>query len=394
MAETKMYTHSHPYTTLLTHLSSHLPYCGPLLRRIQYQVTHRLPTAHVLATFPESGLGIESEDQRPWLAAYADIHRGPDTQVWLFSSLEAPSSSIKTSPRSPLSPNKDDNGNALGHFKAQDPKTGDLDLAKSQLHSLFTFINSTLIPPYLESLPSTPTAQVQKEEGVKKIPAHPKTSFLLGTIHIGIVGLISEISTVHDPSSNVRILRGKDVFYTKYCFPSSSFSVSSSAELERVSNDGYTYTFTSPSGISGIQESHLDLVKNRTNIPRSKEALLAMGGVALFHSPSPSSTVPGTKEEEMPISWAFLGFDGSLCSLHVEVEHRGKGLGGVVGKEVMKRGGDVFGSTVRGPEDSRDKVEWFYADVSVANTASKRVMEKMGGEVGWTTAWMVVEVDN
>jgi hypothetical protein len=38
----------------------------------------------------------------------------------------------------------------------------------------------------------------------------------------------------------------------------------------------------------------------------------------------------------MPIGWAFLGFDGSLCSSHAEPEHRARGLAGVVGREVME----------------------------------------------------------
>ncbi|KAL2820867.1 hypothetical protein BDW59DRAFT_181332 [Aspergillus cavernicola] len=387
-----MYIHHHPYTSLLSHLTTHLPNSGPLLRRVQYQSTHNSPTAHILATLPPESESGPPDPGSPWLAAYADIHRGPDTQIWLFSSLEA-------------------NTTLTGKER---------EITKSQLLTLFTKIRVDLIPPYLETfsasgrpvaVPGEEEQEKEQEQGIKKIPAHPKTSFLLGTVHARLVDLICELSSetlstsTSSPKLNptVRILRGQNVFYAKYCFPSSSFSIPVH-ELEKAAEAGYK--FHDPStGISGIQSHHLDLVKSRTHIPRSKEALLAMGGVALYYYPSTtSSTSLSTSRKmervNMPIAWAFLGFDGSLTSLHVEVEHRGKGLGGLVGREVMQRGVDVFGpkpesesASASGDGSTREREEWFYADVAVDNGASRRVMEKMGGVGLWDVAWMVIEVD-
>lgn len=415
------YIHEPPYTLLLTYLSSHLPRSGPLFRRIQHHINSLSPspTARVLASFSEKENPIpDSDAEQPWIIAYTDIHRGPDTQVWVFSSLESKPKHAITEPEKRI--------------------------AKSQLLSLFTFIRTHLVPPYLDWVSSTqPVHKTEVEEtGVKKIPPHPLPSVLLGSVHELVIGLVVELA---GEEKRLRIHRGQNVFYAKYCFPSSSFEHEDvyTKQLEELG-----YTFTDSTGRYGITERHIPLVKSRTNIPRSTEALLAMGGVALFHSPPSPSHLHGgpVKErvqdaEEMPIAWAFLGFDGSLSSLHVEPEHRGRGLAVAVGREVMKRGVSVFGpsytfldshsrphsnsngnssadsnskgdrvasearhtsalngSTGAAPELSvrlsqEIEEEWFFADVAVGNTASRRVMEKMGGKALWDVAWIVVEVE-
>ncbi|KAL3485549.1 hypothetical protein BJX62DRAFT_37534 [Aspergillus germanicus] len=381
-----MHTHNHPYTTLLSHLHAHLPHSGPLYRRIQYQVSHPSPTARVFASFEKSqpSQGRETETQQPWLASYVDIPRGPDTQIWLFSSIESES----------------------GNFESGTPATTTThsrEIVKAHLLSLFTHIQRYLVPDYLSTLLTTLKTPVPAavDEGVPKIPAHKHTSYLLGTVHTTLEAVIVELCN----EGKLTIHRGAGVHYVKYCFSSKTFD---NVSLEDVNVSTTTedstsseYKFHDSTGQLGIQGHHIDLVKSRTNIPRSREALLAMGGVALYHLHSSQPVSSSQKTEgEMPIGWAFLGFDGSLCSLHVEPEHRGRGLAGVVGREVMKRGVGVFepgsgSSEIPGvnPGD-RGEEEWFFADVAVENAASRRVMEKMGGVARWMVAWMVVEVEN
>ncbi|KAL2813300.1 hypothetical protein BJX63DRAFT_230484 [Aspergillus granulosus] len=410
-----MYTHSYPFTTLLSRLKAHLPRSGPLYRRIQYQVSHPSSTGHVLASFPESkpksGLGPgagagdeqgEETETEPWLAAYADIHRGPDTQIWLFSSIESSSVDSGLVPHSPLGEGATPpaSGSSNGNSNPQGIISRPLEITKTQLLSLFTYIQNNLVPPYISSLPTEckllATAPVTVDEGVPKIPAHTPTSYLLGTVHTVLESLIVELRD----EGKLTIHRGAGVHYVKYCFSSEAFA-DDSLDAVKAHSGGQEkesgYRFHDSSGTRGIQGHHIDLVKSRTNIPRSREALLAMGGVALYHDRSSQCGSPPPPEKEggeMPIAWAFLGFDGSLCSLHVESEHRGQGLAGVVGKEVMKRGVEVF-EPANGParsSDTQEKSEWYFADVAVENTASRRVMEKMGGVVGWRVVWMVVEV--
>jgi GNAT superfamily N-acetyltransferase len=103
-------------------------------------------------------------------------------------------------------------------------------------------------------------------------------------------------------------------------------------------------------------------------------------------------------ENEMPIAWAFLGVDGAVATLHVEPEHRGRGLALSLSKEVMRRGMEaegVFGAKNVGLVDCemRGFVEdWVHAEVAGYNKASRRVMEKIGGKVLTTVLWTVIEV--
>ncbi|KAL4939617.1 hypothetical protein BDV06DRAFT_198507 [Aspergillus oleicola] len=375
-----MHIHKAPFTSLLKSLTRRLPTSGPLLRRIQYEARHPTSTAQVLASFPENeDLNASYDSETPWLAAFVDVFRGLETQVYVFSSLET-----KTQTKTQ---NKDENTNTV---TAQER-----DIAKRQLLDLFTYIRRQMTPAYLEFLSSQPPAPVSvgEDEGVKKIPAHPTTSVLLGSANEVVVRLLVEIDSETEKET-FRIHRGQNHFYAKYCFPSSAFdSGDSLKEAGGLNLEDSGYTFVDSNGVPGIQEHHIPLVKRRTNIPRSKETLLAMGGVALYHHPT---SLPGS--EEMPRAWAFLGFDGSLCTLHVEAEHRGKGLGGVVGKEAMRRGGEVFGSlpsttSALANRNQDEGQDWYFADVAIDNAASRRVMEKMGGEARWNVAWMVVEVD-
>ncbi|KAL4875093.1 hypothetical protein BJY04DRAFT_202704 [Aspergillus karnatakaensis] len=397
----KIYTHAHPYTPLLTLLSSptHLPYSGPILRRIQFAVNNPSESARVLATFPEDAI----PGATPWLVSFTDINRRPDTQVWLFSSLESASGSSASS----LSQAEDPNGNPLGHFPPTTTTTEqEKQSVKSQLLSLFKHLRNTLVPGYLSHLALNPPA-VSQESGIAKLPIHAPFSFLLGTVHASLVAWIAELQS----EGKLTIHRGKDVFNAKYCFPSGVFNAPAvgpgTGSSENGNQHGHglehgEFRFHDANGIYGIQEHHLDLVKSRTAIPRSKPGLLAMSGVALYHDrPHPAGNAmkaPGDEEgkEEMPIAWAFLGFDGSLCSLHVEEEFRGRGLAAVVAREVMKSGvsrfeTDSLAASLGGQVEGEK--QWFFADVAVENAASRRVMEKMGGLVGWTVVWIVVEVE-
>ncbi|KAL4961957.1 uncharacterized protein BDV14DRAFT_179334 [Aspergillus stella-maris] len=364
-----MHVHNAPYNSLLKCLATLLPNSGPLLRRIQYEARHPTTTAQVLASFPDGeDLSTFVEAGKPWFAAFVDVFRGLETQVYVFSSLET---------------------------KNKDTVTiQERDIAKGQLLDLFTYIRRNLTPKYLDFLSSqpAPSAPAEREEGVAKIPAHPTTSVLLGSANEIVVGLLVELDS-ETAKERFHVHRGQHHFYAKYCFSSSAFESITSDSSDVFNREGAGYTFVDSNGVAGIQEGHIPLVKKRTNIPRSKETLLAMGGVALYHRPTSLPSQASAEGNEMPIAWAFLGFDGSLCTLHVEAEHRGKGLGGVVGKEVMKRGGDVFGSMASANGKQDEVQEWFFADVSIDNTASRRVMEKMGGEARWNVAWVVVEVD-
>jgi len=68
---------------LISVLSEHLPGSLPLLRRLQFMNIKggRTETSHILASF-------KRDPGRCFVAAYLDYSRGPETEIWIFSSLE------------------------------------------------------------------------------------------------------------------------------------------------------------------------------------------------------------------------------------------------------------------------------------------------------------------
>jgi hypothetical protein len=64
--------------TVYSALSSHLPHSLPLLRRVQFMNVPggKSPESHVLISSPACG---------DFAAAYLDLSRGPETELWLYS---------------------------------------------------------------------------------------------------------------------------------------------------------------------------------------------------------------------------------------------------------------------------------------------------------------------
>jgi len=101
----EIHTHSACGESLTPVLHAFLPHSLPLLRRIQFR--HRSPHRTLLASFPPSTpvfpadwrptpepqvqtdhLGKEAESPHPFVVAFVDRSRVPETECWIFSSFE------------------------------------------------------------------------------------------------------------------------------------------------------------------------------------------------------------------------------------------------------------------------------------------------------------------
>ena len=79
--------HADPPELVLRVLTQHLPYSLPTLRRIEFMKTAgggKTSDSHVLSTFDTEAPG------KDFLVAILDFSKGPDTEMWLYSSLENP----------------------------------------------------------------------------------------------------------------------------------------------------------------------------------------------------------------------------------------------------------------------------------------------------------------
>ncbi|KAJ5652362.1 hypothetical protein N7507_009788 [Penicillium longicatenatum] len=401
--EPRIYEHDDKASTLLPLLASHLPLSAALLRRIQHGFAYPAPTAKILATFPPSA---SVSPDKPWLAARVDLFRGRETQIILYSSLEAEHTSIQpigsggaepavtVTPSDGSSPGAVESNNhaspdsnyTVATLDSADPAS--LRLAREQLLALLAYIKANLLPEYLASLPpdsEKKSAEAQSRNGVALIPAPDPKAFLIGTLHTGLFTLLLESGVFPHPdvgdASSLKPLPGLKAFTMR----------DDEAEIPLPAG----YRFHDRKGRIGVLDSHLSLVQSRTSIPRSRAQLSSLVGMAIYCDSEPETE---GDEDEMPVAWAFLGCDGPLATLHVEPEHRGKGLALCLSKETMRRGMDptgIFGADRLDfvDEKLRQKTTaWVHTEVAQANKASRRVMDKVGGEVLSTVMWVVIEL--
>lgn len=426
-AATPIYQH-HAHAAILPILATHLPHSISLLRRIQHGIVHPTSTAQVLATFPP---GDRPPVDTPWLAARVDLFRGRETQMIIYSSLErghTSSKPIKIAESTTASLECNNNSPLpLYNFNIYTFTAPEsvLDTVRDQLVSLLSFIKINYLPTYLSSLnlpadpnktphnnvsiraPTTIQQSTQNLDAVTLIPAPSPHAFLIGSLHTALFSLLQSSGSAvfaaspaaldgssSDPIPGIRVHRFDDPPYRKFFFRRENFTTD--VALPR------GYRFHDRHGRTGVLESQLDLVQSRTKIPRSRDQLRLMPGAAIYVDLERGKQQRQQKgeeeeEEEMPVGWAFLGLDGALATLHVESEHRGKGLALALSKEVMRRGlvsDGVFGANGIDVEGVlKDSIEgWVHTEVAQDNVASRRVMEKIGSEVLSTVIWTVIEV--
>lgn len=129
---------------------------------------------------------------------------------------------------------------------------------------------------------------------------------------------------------------------------------------------------------------------SRTDIPKTEATLARLGSVGVRYSGSGFEMQEG--EGEL-IAWAYIGVDGSLSSLHVEPEHRGKGLAKAACRKLFRD----LGVDPRGMgflEVEGDAMEgWAHSDVALENKESAGVARGLGGREGWRVRWVSVDLE-
>ncbi|KAB8213950.1 hypothetical protein BDV33DRAFT_196506 [Aspergillus novoparasiticus] len=351
---------------------------------------------------PKAFLGVSyraDAPTSPWLAAYVDLFAGRETQIVIYSSLEAQATSPVLE------------SDFVSILRASRES---LELARAQLLALLSHVKTYLLPDYLSSIQSTGSSLLpnnlgrdpaSKHSGL--IPAPPPQAFLIGNLHTGLFSLLraSGDYTHSDPVPGLRVHRFDNPPYVKYLFRGQDFVIDSSDSSDSPGRalaplpDGFR--FTDKEGRIGVQPHQYDLIRFRTNVPRSRGTLTKLPGVTIYSdcetqlqphlsdsSDAAENSSDGAPLGEMPIAWAFLGIDGSLATLHVEPEYRGQKLALHVSKEAMRRGMAEGGIWRHCGEEGE---AWVHANVLESNIASRRVMEKLGGDIGWTSFYCLGE---
>jgi GNAT superfamily N-acetyltransferase len=326
--DSQIFDHPVSGNTLRPILKDLLPYSLPIYRRIQFP--HRTDSSHIFATFPPNSPKDDSNDANPiqtplcFAIAFVDRSRRPETEAWIFLSSEVPG-------------------------RCSD----DCASCKAALLALTKHISTLPLPESIHAANMT---------GDSKYLTHVSNPdiILVGALHT----LPSKI--LGDAKLIALELPGYTGYeYAKYIFQSSTLPAPS----------------TLPSGLhwGKVRKEDLSLVRARTDIPRQEATLSLLPSIAIFPEP-----VDG--KETAPIAWSFLGLDGSLTSLHVEPEWRGKGLAKQLAAKLFRESsvGDF------GAKDDGDV--WAHADVALANSQSRGVCKSLGGVVKWHVYWLRIDL--
>ncbi len=305
----------------------------------------------------------------PWLAAFIDLSAPGTTQGWVFGSWEIPSPQSRSHSK-PVSASKDLSS-----------------LHKDLIQCLFHHIHSTLVP----AMPiSPPTGWLWLRDNGKWVSQpYSRAKVLFGTLHEGVRRLI-------DSESVARI----DAMYDKWIFGPERLidrSLNGAGEQKGLPK-GYAF--------GTLVEGELQTILDGSPIPRLLGYLKEVVNAGVYYTGG-RNQLDGKGEL---VAYAFLGKDGSLGSLEVKSPHRGKGLAGQLSRELFRRQAETFSYVSRvndeaapGIEDMandsqrlgrEDREGWFsHADVGVENAGSKRVMQKLGGEIMWRVCWVEVDLD-
>ncbi|KAK3988108.1 hypothetical protein QBC44DRAFT_343532 [Cladorrhinum sp. PSN332] len=336
-----------PSSTLLSLLNSHLPYSLPVLRRIQFALNFAggsSPHTHILHTYPDSD--SDHHQQQHFAAAYVDLSRAPETQVWIYSTLEDSSCTALAS---------------LSDSVSIDLPGRELKLCDELVSSLLRRVRKISLG---NSSSSGGGGGREDEEEVEEEEEKEETWALFGSVNEAVRQRILRLSI---DGGGVRMKKTPNVpddleweFCGKWLF-----------RVEDL-NDGGGGICNSMSW-DGVKKEDVGLVQSRTGILRTEETLLNI----------PSVVVRLGDDDGTPVAWGFMGYDGTLMTLHVEEPYRRLGLAKAVACKVMRDHLSKYG------DDG-----WGAADVFVENDKSQALCKSIGGVMRWKLSWALIDLSS
>ncbi|KAK3648097.1 hypothetical protein LTR56_002575 [Elasticomyces elasticus] len=330
-------------------LRPYLPVSLPLYRRLQFgrffEDTSCIITnlrrddirGSPQSSWTEAQNGKDDALSRPWFMAFVDRSCRPETETWVFGTWEA-----------------EPDGLAMGDKQNRE--------AERLLRGLVDAVKRL---PVLPSMHEAAAAELKNEERVDSVGNSPNEyAAHSDDPNIMLWGAIHE-RTMH-------ILHRMGVIATQYkasAMPNHTF-VFDVAE-----------TPTPPPLPKGliwgeVHPRHFALVRSRTQIPRQDRTMVDLPSLAIYPSKSPSVA---------PIAWAFVGLDGSLTTLHVEPEWRGRGLAKAVATKLFRECMDGFW-------EAQIQTKFAHGFVQVGNEASARVCKSLGGRSQWECYWVRIDL--
>jgi FR47-like protein len=338
MAELPLVCQTYEYSpnnedSILSMLKLFLPYSLSIYRRIQS--VQRSSSARILSTISPSRLSeLISAKERPGFcfgAAFVDRSARPETESFIF-------------------------------LRSEVPETCSVNCKECNM----------VLLSILNHIPDLPLTLPDVGDQYSKTPysAHARLP------HLHLVGALAE--------PIVERIRNLDLLSDRLEVPETPYShLIFDAENSKFSSVDETDL---PKELIFRPLSSLDdfiLVIQRTSIPRKVGTLMSLRSDAIFHLRDHDQASLGsdinTPTPDRPIAWAFIGQDGSLTSLHVEEEWRGKGIAKKIAVRVVK---ESMGSEGYG-----------HAFVATNNLPSQAVCRSIGGTSIINRYWVLIDLE-
>ncbi|KAI1432391.1 hypothetical protein GGR50DRAFT_688986 [Xylaria sp. CBS 124048] len=279
-------TYTEPPEALIGILSRfHAPYALPLIRRLRFtrfpggctEYTRILWSSSVkLEDYLRYNVGDGVDGRAPFAAAYLDFTRGPETELWIYSSLEVSA------------------GLESGVYETG--KGGEVEEEEEE-EKVFKCLISLL-------------REVKREQDIYFIPGSMRD--MERQSESILVGNLNEVTR------SLLVSRGVDIastgLYDKWVFRVDKLP---HVEVPEMLDDGRRLLW------DVVRPRDLSIAIVRTDIQRTERTLKLLPSKALY------------LDDGTPIAWAFLGPDSSLSSLHCEVPYRGRGFAKAVAVKLL-----------------------------------------------------------
>ncbi|KAI0508424.1 hypothetical protein F5B22DRAFT_405718 [Xylaria bambusicola] len=276
----------------------------------------------------------------PFAAAYLDFSRGPETELWIYSSMEGRLSGISST--------QDEMGIRAKERWGTSHEEGDdeeLGREREDIASAVALLHEVKRQQDLYFAPGTTRANEREYPTV-------------------LVGNLNEILRKRLAAPDVGMDLVSTGLYDKWIF-----------EIAKLPDADLTDDIGTVNGHRWVwdvvRREDIAFTISRTNIPRRERTMKLLPSTALY-------TNNGT-----PVAWAFLGPDSSLSSLHCEEPYRGRGIAKAVAVKLLR---DHLG-------DYNDDAYIGWADVAPDNVQSQGVCRSLNGKPLWQISWSRLDLN-
>lgn len=332
------------HSNALAALRRYLPVSLPLYRRLQFgrffEATTLL-TNLSLSDQQSSDVPAASKD-KPWLIAFVDRSCRPETEVWLYCSWESHDTDTNAST----------DGKEMKLMRNLLQAMKDLAVPES--------IHQDILNAKATDIDSNSTDSVGLSRSDYAAHMLDVEIMLWGSIHERTLPILQRLGVADGE-------RFKTAAVPNLMFTWDVDALAVSKELPENVRWGE------------LESRHFPIVRSRTQIPRQDRTLAVLPNLGIFPA---SSEAPNSQLD--PLAWVFVGLDGSLTTLHVEPEWRGKGLAKAITAKLFREKMGMFWE--------RGLTKWTHGYVIRGNKESEGMCRSLGGRSEWDVYWVRVDL--